>query len=59
MYKRQENHRQKIDERQRGLITSSLKVDQNTTMGIVGDIKTGLRKAGQYKVNYSAKKKAE
>ncbi len=54
-----ENHRQKIDERQRGLITSSLKVDQNTTMGIVGDIKTALRKAGQYKVNYSAKKKAE
>ena len=54
-----ENHRQKIDERQRGLITSSLKVDQKTTMGIVGDIKTALRKAGQYKVNYSAKKKAE
>ncbi len=54
-----ENHRQKVDERQRGLITSSLKVDQNTTMGIVGDVKTALRKAGQYKVNYSAKKRAE
>ncbi len=54
-----ENHRQKVDERQRGLITSSLKVDRNTTMGIVGDVKTALRKAGQYKVNYSAKKRAE
>ena len=29
-----ENHRQKINEAQRGLITSSLKVDQETTMGL-------------------------
>ena len=50
-----ENHRVKVDERQRGLITSSLKVDKGVTMGIVSDVKTALRKAGQYKVNYSAK----
>lgn len=54
-----EAHRTKIDERQKGLITSSLRVDQNTTMGIVSDVKTALRKAGQFKVNYSAKKRAE
>jgi len=52
-----ENHRIKVDERQRGLITSSLKVDGEATMGIVSDVKTALRKAGQYKVNYSAKRK--
>jgi len=51
-------HREKVDERQRGLITSSLRIDQKTTMGIVSDVKTALRKAGQLKVNYSAKKKA-
>lgn len=52
-----ENHRIKIDERQRGLITSSLRVDKDVTMGIVSDVKTALRKAGQLKVNYSAKTK--
>jgi len=51
------NHRENVDERQRGLITSSLRVDRDVTMGIVSDIKTALRKAGQLKVNYSAKPK--
>ncbi len=50
-----EQHRINVPENQRGLITSSLKIDENVTMGIVGDIKTALRKAGQLKVNYSAK----
>ena len=54
-----EAHRTKIDDRQKGLITSSLRVDKSTTMGIVSDVKTALRKAGQFKVNYSAKKRAE
>lgn len=52
-----ENHRIKVDERQRGLITSSLRIDKDVTMGIVTDVKTALRKAGQFKVNYSAKPK--
>ncbi len=52
-----ENHRIKVDERQRGLITSSLRIDREVTMGIVSDVKTALRKAGQFKVNYSAKPK--
>ncbi len=54
-----EKHRVTISENQRGQITSSLKVDQQVTMGIVGDVKTALRKAGQFKVNYSAKKRAD
>lgn len=54
-----EKHRVTVSENQRGQITSSLKVDSKVTMGIVGDVKTALRKAGQFKVNYSAKKRAE
>lgn len=50
-----EQHRVKVSEAKRGKITSSLRVDGKVTMGIVTDIKTQLRKAGQYKVNYSAK----
>lgn len=54
-----ENHKQSVPEQQRGQITSSLKVDRYVTMGIVSDVKTALRKSGQLKVNYSAKKRAE
>jgi len=50
-----EQHRQKVQERDRGQINSSLKVDGEVTMGIITDIKTQLRKSGQLKVNYSAK----
>jgi hypothetical protein len=39
------------------LILSSLKIDNDVTMGLVGDVKTALRKAGQLKINYSAKKR--
>ncbi len=52
-----EQHRITVSENQRGLITSSLRVDENVTMGIVGDIKTALRKANQLKINYSAKQR--
>ncbi len=51
-----EKHKIKVPEVQRPKITSSLRVDGEVTMGIVQDIKTELRKAGQLKVNYSAKK---
>ena len=50
-----EQHRQKVQEKDRGQINSSLKVDGEVTMGIISDIKTQLRKSGQLKVNYSAK----
>lgn len=50
-----EQHKVKVPESRHGQITSSLRVDGEVTMGIVGDVKTQLRKSGQLKVNYSAK----
>ncbi|HPK09360.1 MAG TPA: biopolymer transporter ExbD [Saprospiraceae bacterium] len=52
-----EEHRETVPEKQQGLIMTSLKVDGDVTMGIISDVKTALRKAGQLKVNYSAKVK--
>ncbi|MBK9735189.1 MAG: biopolymer transporter ExbD [Saprospiraceae bacterium] len=52
-----EQHKLTVPESQRQSIISSLKVDHDVTMGIVGDVKLALRKANQLKVNYSAKKK--
>jgi len=52
-----EQHRVKVGEKMAPYITSALKVDGEVTMGIVTDIKTTLRKAGQYRVLYSAKPK--
>jgi len=54
-----ERHRSKVPEKQRGGIKTSLRVDQDVTMGIVADVKTALRKAGQLLLNYSAKPKSE
>jgi biopolymer transport protein ExbD len=53
-----EKHKVKVPEAKRSRITSSLKVDGDVTMGIVQDIKTQLRKSGQLRVNYAAKKEA-
>ncbi|MDH3651704.1 MAG: biopolymer transporter ExbD [Saprospiraceae bacterium] len=50
-----EQHKIKVPEVQRPRITTSLKVDGDVTMGIVSDVKTSLRKAGQLKLNYSAR----
>lgn len=54
-----EKHKVKVPENKRARITSSLRVDGEVTMGIVQDVKVKLRKSGQLKVNYSAKKKPE
>ena len=54
-----EKHKIKVSEAKRPKITSSLRVDGEVTMGIVQDIKTQLRKSGQLKVNYSAKKRPD
>lgn len=54
-----EKHKSKLREKERDRITSSLRVDGDVTMGIVTDVKTALRKAGQLKVNYSAKKRPD
>ena len=49
--------KQTVPEALHGRITSSLRVDGDVTMGIVTDVKTELRKAGQLRVNYSAKQR--
>ncbi|HMO40529.1 MAG TPA: biopolymer transporter ExbD [Saprospiraceae bacterium] len=54
-----EQHKIKVPESRRGAITSSLRVDGTVTMGIVQDVKTQLRKSGQLKINYSAKKRPD
>ena len=54
-----EKHKIKVPENKRPRITSSLRVDGEVTMGIVQDIKTQLRKSGQLKLNYSAKKRPD
>lgn len=45
-----EKHKVKVPEAKRPMITSSLRVDGDVTMGIVQDVKTQLRKSGQLKV---------
>lgn len=54
-----EKHRIKVPEAQHALITSSLRIDGEVTMGIVQDVKTQLRKSNQLKVNYSAKRRPD
>jgi hypothetical protein len=54
-----EQHKIKVSENMRPGITSSLKIDGGTTLGIVQDVKVELRKSNQLKVNYSAKKREE
>jgi len=49
--------RDQRDEVDRKLITTSLKVDKDTKMGIVTDVKQELRQAGAFKINYSTRKK--
>lgn len=46
----------KLDEAERDKITISLKVDTETKMGIVSDIKQQLREADALKLNYSCAK---
>jgi biopolymer transport protein ExbD len=48
------NEKSSRDEKERGLLIASLRVDSEITMGLVTDVKTELRKAGQLKINYSA-----
>jgi biopolymer transport protein ExbD len=52
-----EKHRVTVAEGLKDRIITSLKVDGEVTMGIVSDVKTSLRKAGQIKINYSAKRR--
>ncbi len=51
-------NRKKRKEAERPLITTSLKVDKKTEMGIVTDIKQELRQAKALKINYSTNRRA-
>ncbi|GAB1404701.1 MAG: biopolymer transporter ExbD [Lentimicrobiaceae bacterium] len=52
------NERETRPEADRGLLTTSLKVDKDVKMGVVTDVKQELRKVGAFKINYSTRKKA-
>lgn len=51
--------REARDEAERPSMVTSLKVDVNTKMGLVTDVKQELRKAAALNINYSARKKVE
>jgi biopolymer transport protein ExbD len=54
-----EEEKQKVSEAERQLLTTSLKVDKETKMGIVTDVKQELRQASALKINYSTRKKID
>jgi len=51
--------REARDEADRKFLTTSLKVDKETKMGIVTDIKQKLRRVGAFKINYSVQEEQE
>ncbi len=46
--------REALSEADRTMLTTSLKIDEDTRMGIVTDVKQELRKASALKISYSA-----
>lgn len=50
------SEREQMSENDQKMMTVSLKVDDNTKMGVVTDVKQELRKASALKINYSARK---
>lgn len=48
-----------MSEEDKPFMITSLKVDENTKMGIVSDIKTELRKAAALHINYSSRKQVK
>jgi len=51
------SEREQMNEMQQKQMTVSLRIDKDTKMGVVSDIKQELRKASALKINYSAGKK--
>ena len=51
--------REALSEADRSYLTTSLKIDENTRMGIVTDVKQELRKASALKISYSSRRPAE
>lgn len=54
-----ESERQQRDENEVPFMTTSLKIDAKTKMGIVSDIKQELRRVSALRINYSARKKVD
>ncbi len=50
------SERESKDEQDRKFLTTSIKADKGTRMGIITDIKQELRKVGAFKINYSSRK---
>lgn len=53
------SEREQMDEMERSQMTVSLKIDENTRMQLVTDIKQALRKSNALKINYSTIKGAK
>ncbi|MDX1283534.1 MAG: biopolymer transporter ExbD [Draconibacterium sp.] len=51
--------REARDEAEQPFMITSLKIDENTKMGIVNDVKTELRKSAALHINYSSRQKVE
>lgn len=51
--------RESMRENDRPKMTTSIKADANTDMGIITDVKQALRKAQALKISYSARKRAQ
>lgn len=50
------SERDKLNEAEKAFLTISLKVDEDTRMGIVTDLKQELRKASALKISYASRK---
>lgn len=53
------SEREQMNENDQKQMTVSLKIDEDTKMGIVTDVKQELRKASALKINYSSRKKVD
>lgn len=51
--------REAREEAEQPFMVTSLKIDDNTKMGIVNDVKQELRKSAALNINYSSRKRAE
>ena len=53
------SERNSRDETDRKFLTTSIKADKGTRMGVITDIKQELRLVGAFKINYSSRKVAK
>jgi len=53
------SEREALSEGERPLLTTALKIDEDTRMGIVTDVKQELRKASALKITYISRKKSK